>query len=157
MQKITPFLGFDNNAEEAMNFYTSVFKSSRIGRITRWGKDAPGPEGTVMTATFQLHGQDFIVLNGGPHFKFNEAVSFLISCETQEEVDELWEKLSENGKEERCGWLKDKFGLSWQVVPLKLNEMLNDPDPAKAKRVMMAMMQMNKIDLRVLEEAYHSQ
>src|ERR1700704_3653391 len=131
-QKITPFLWFDNQAEEAMNFYTSVFKNSKMGSVTRYPEGTPGPVGSVMTATFQLEGQEFIALNGGPVFKFTEAISFSISCETQEEVDEYWAKLSEGGQEGQCGWLKDKFGLSWQVVPTALPKMLGDADPAKS-------------------------
>ncbi len=154
MQKITPFLSFDDNAEEAMNFYASIFKNSKIGKIRRYGDAGPGPKGTVMTATFELEGQQFMVLNGGPHFKFTEAISFFVNCETQREVDELWEKLSAGGKQSQCGWLKDKFGLSWQIVPSALGRMLNDPDPAKSQRVMKAMMQMGKIDIAALERAY---
>src|SRR5947199_1580981 len=129
MQKITPFLWFDGNAEEAMNFYTSIFKNSKIGRITRYGDAGPGPKGTVMSATFQLEGQEFMALNGGPQYKFTEAISLLVNCKTQQEVDTLWAKLSEGGEEGPCGWLKDKFGLSWQIIPTVLGELLNDPDP----------------------------
>ncbi len=154
MQKITPFLWFDNNAEEAMNFYVSVFKSSKALSVTRYGEGSPGPKGTVMTASFQLEGQEFIALNGGPHFKFTEAVSFFVNCETQEEVDELWEKLSAGGEKSRCGWLKDKYGLSWQIVPTVLGKLLQDKDAAKAKRVMEAMLQMDKIDIARLKQAY---
>jgi predicted 3-demethylubiquinone-9 3-methyltransferase (glyoxalase superfamily) len=154
MQKITPFLWFDGQAEEAMNFYTSVFKNSKIGRVTRYGAAGPGPKGTVMSATFQLNGQDFMALNGGPQFKFTEAISLFVNCETQEEVDELWEKLSAGGKKDRCGWLKDKFGLSWQIIPRALGEMLGDKDPEKSKRVMQAMLQMDKIDTKTLKQAY---
>lgn len=154
MQKITPFLWFDGNAEEAMNFYVSIFKNSKIGRVTRYGDAGPGPKGTVMSATFQLEGQEFYALNGGPQFKFTEAISFFVSCETQREVDELWEKLSAGGEIQRCGWLKDRFGLSWQIVPTALGRMLGDKDPAKANRVMQAMLQMDKIEIRELEEAY---
>jgi predicted 3-demethylubiquinone-9 3-methyltransferase (glyoxalase superfamily) len=154
MQKVTPFLWFDNKAEEAMSFYVSIFKNSKILSVTRYGEAGLGPEGSVMTATFQLDGQEFIALNGGPHFKFTEAISFSVTCETQEEVDELWEKLSEGGEKGRCGWLKDKFGLSWQVNPIVLGEMLQDNDPEKAKRVMEAMLQMDKIDIEVLKQAY---
>ena len=153
MQKITPFLWFDNNAEEAMNFYVSIFKHSKIGRVSRYGDAGPGPKGSVMTAAFQLEGQEFIALNGGPMYKFTEAVSFLVNCETQEEVDELWKKLSEGGKEGQCGWLKDKFGLSWQIVPTALGRLLGDPDPEKAKRVLQAMLQMTKIEIKRLEQA----
>jgi predicted 3-demethylubiquinone-9 3-methyltransferase (glyoxalase superfamily) len=136
MQKITPFLWFDNQAEEAMNFYTSIFKNSKVGNVTRYGEAGPGPKGSVMTATFELEGQEFMVLNGGPQYKFTEAVSFFVNCNSQEEVDTLWEKLSEGGEEGPCGWLKDKFGLSWQIIPTALGQMLNDPDPEKAQRVM---------------------
>jgi len=154
MQKITPFLWFDNNAEEAVNFYVSIFKNSKVVSIARYGDAGPGPKGAVMTAKFQLNGQEFVALNGGPHFKFTEAVSFVVNCETQREVDEFWEKLSEGGEESRCGWLKDKYGLSWQIVPTILVELLQDKDPEKAKRVMEAMLQMNKIDIKKLEQAY---
>jgi predicted 3-demethylubiquinone-9 3-methyltransferase (glyoxalase superfamily) len=154
MQKITPFLWFDGKAEEAMNFYVSVFKNSKVGRVTRYGDGGPGPKGTVMSATFQLDGQEFLALNGGPQFTFTPAISFFVNCETQQEVDELWEKLSEGGTKERCGWLKDKYGLSWQIIPAGLGKMLGDPDPAKAKRVMMAMLQMDKIDIHHLQQAY---
>lgn len=151
-QKITPFLWFDNNAEEAMNFYISIFKNSKVGSVSRYGEAGPGQAGTVMTATFTLNGQEFMVLNGGPHFKFTEAISFFVNCETQEEVDELWEKLSEGGEESQCGWLKDKFGLSWQIIPTALGELLGDKDPEKAKRVMQAMLQMHKIDIDKLRQ-----
>jgi predicted 3-demethylubiquinone-9 3-methyltransferase (glyoxalase superfamily) len=153
-QKITPFLWFDNNAEEAMNFYTSIFKNSKIGGLTRYGEAGPGPKGTVMTGTFVLEGQEFIVLNGGPLFKFTEAISFVIDCQSQEEVDHFWNKLSEGGQKSRCGWLKDKFGLSWQVVPSILSQLLGDKDPQKAKRVMNAMMKMDKIVIKDLKNAY---
>jgi len=153
MQKITPFLWFDDKAEEAMNFYVSIFKNSKVGSVSRYGEVGPGPKGMVMTATFQLDGQDFIALNGGPHFKFTEAVSFSVDCKTQQEVDELWEKLSEGGQKSRCGWLKDKYGLSWQIVPTVLTELLGDKDPAKSKRVMQAMLQMDKIDIETLKKA----
>ena len=156
MQKITPFLWFDGNAEEAMNFYTSIFKNSKIGRITRYGDAGPGPKGAVMSATFQLDGQEFMALNGGPQFKFTEAISFFVNCETQEEVDELWEKLSEGGQKSRCGWLKDKYGLSWQIIPSALGKMLGDKDPEKSQRVMKAMLQMDKIDIRRLQEAHET-
>ena len=157
MQKITPFLWFDGKAEEAMNFYTSIFKNSKIGRITRYGDAGPGPKGAVMSATFQLDGQEFMALNGGPQFKFTEAISFFVNCETQEEVDELWEKLSAGGQKSRCGWLKDKYGLSWQIIPSALGEMLGDKDPEKSQRVMKAMLQMDKIDIKGLEQAYKQQ
>ena len=154
MPKITPFLWFDNNAEEAIQFYVSIFNNSKIVSLHRWGKEGPGPEGTVMTGTFQLEGQEFMALNGGPHFKFTEAISLFVSCETQEEVDELWEKLSRGGSVQQCGWLKDKYGLSWQIIPTALGEMLDDPDPGKSQRVMAAMMQMVKIDVEGLKRAY---
>ena len=154
MQKIIPFLWFNNNAEEAVNFYASVFKDSRILNIARYGDAGPGPKGQVMTASFQLNGQEFIALNGGPHFKFTEAISFVVNCQTQEEVDEYWDKLSDGGEKSRCGWLKDKFGLSWQVVPTILSKLLGDKDAEKSKRVMSAMMQMDKIDIAKLEQAY---
>ncbi len=154
MQKITPFLWFDDQAEEAANFYTSIFKDSKIGEVTRYGEAGPGPAGTVMTITFQLDGQEFIALNGGPHFKFTEAISFSVACETQAEVDDYWEKLSEDGEEGPCGWLKDKYGLSWQITPSVLGELLDDPDPVKSQRVMEAMLQMQKIDIETLKQAY---
>ena len=154
MRKITPFLWFDNQAEEAMNFYVSVFKNSKTGAVTRYGEGGPGPKGAVMTATFQLDGQDFMALNGGPLYKFTEAISFYVNCETQEEVDELWEKLSAGGQPGRCGWLKDKFGLSWQIIPTALSEMLGDKNAEKSKRVMQAMLQMNKLDIAGLKRAY---
>ena len=152
--KIRPFLWFDDNAEEAMNFYVSIFKNSEILSVSRWGEAGPGPAGTVMSATFRLDGQEFMALNAGPHFKFTEAISFFIDCESQEEVDELWEKLSEGGETSQCGWLKDKFGLSWQVIPSILGELMQDPDPERADRVMQAMLQMTKIDIAKLEHAY---
>jgi predicted 3-demethylubiquinone-9 3-methyltransferase (glyoxalase superfamily) len=154
MQKLTPFLWFDGKAEEAANFYVSLFKNSKIVSVARYGEAGPGPKGTAMTATFELAGQRFIALNGGPQFKFSEAISFLINCETQQEVDELWEKLSAGGEKSRCGWLKDKYGLSWQVIPTALGEMLQDKDPQKSQRVMQAMLQMDKIDIARLKQAY---
>ena len=154
MQKITPFLWFDNNAEEATNFYVSVFKDSKILKMSRYSDAGPGPKGSVMVAEFEIQGQKFIALNGGPHFKFTEAVSFVVNCENQEEVDYFWTKLSEGGQPSQCGWLKDKFGLSWQVTPLVLGELMGDKDPEKAKRVMGAMMQMTKIDIGALRRAY---
>ena len=161
MQRITPFLWYDDKAEEAANFYVSIFKNSKIGATTRYeeaGAKASGrPTGSVMTIEFTLDGQDFVGLNGGPHFKFTEAVSFVVNCETQEEVDHYWEKLSEGGEEVQCGWLKDKYGLSWQVVPTILTRLLKDQDPAKAKRVMQAMLQMKKIDISKLKEAAEAQ
>ena len=154
MQKITPFLWFDNQAEEAAKFYCSIFRSSRILSTTRYPEGSPGPAGSVMVVNFQLEGQDFIALNGGPVFKFNEAISFSVDCQTQEEVDELWEKLSAGGSKGRCAWLKDKYGVSWQIVPRQLVELLKDKDPAKSKRVMQAMLQMDKIDISRLKQAY---
>jgi predicted 3-demethylubiquinone-9 3-methyltransferase (glyoxalase superfamily) len=153
MQKITPFLWFNDQAEEAMNFYTSIFKNSKIGSISRYGEGGPGQPGSVMTATFELDGQEFMALNGGPLFTFTEAISFFVNCETQAEVDELWTKLTEGGEESQCGWLKDKYGLSWQIVPTALGELLNDPDAEKAGRVMNAMLQMKKIDIAGLKAA----
>ncbi len=154
MQKITPFLWFDDQAEEAMNFYVSLFKNSKILSLSRYGDVAPGEPGTVMTGNFQLDGQEFMALNGGPQYRFTEAVSFFVSCETQQEVDELWVKLSEGGEEGLCGWLKDRFGLSWQIIPTALGEMLGDKDPERAGRVMQAMLQMRKIDIAGLQRAY---
>jgi predicted 3-demethylubiquinone-9 3-methyltransferase (glyoxalase superfamily) len=158
MQKITPFLWFDDQAEEAANFYVSIFKNSKIGDITRYNeasaKAAGRPKGTVMTIAFQLDGQEFAAINGGPHFKFTEAVSFVVNCETQQEVDTFWEKLSEGGEESQCGWLKDKYGLSWQVVPTVLSRMLKDKDHEKSQRVMKAMLQMKKIEIAPLQQAY---
>lgn len=154
MQKITPFLWFDGKAEEAMNFYTSIFKNSKIGSITRYGEAGPGPKGTVMSATFQLDGQEFMALNGGPMFSFSPAVSFFVNCATQAEVDELWEKLSEGGEKQRCGWLKDKYGVSWQIIPSALGEMLQDKDAERSNKVMRAMLQMTKIDIKSLKQAY---
>ena len=157
MQKITPFLWFNGQAEEAANLYTSLFKNSKIGNVARYGAAGPGPKGSVMSVTFQIEGQEFIALNGGPQFTFSPAVSFLVSCETQEEVDRLWEKLSEGGRKDRCGWLQDKFGLSWQIVPSVLGKMLHDNDPEKSKKVMSAMLQMDKLDIQGLERAYRAQ
>ena len=154
MQKITPFLWFDGKAEEAMNFYVSIFKNSKVVSVTRYGEAGPGPKGTVMSATFQLEGQEFYALNGGPQFTFTPAISLFINCKTQEEVDELWEKLSEGGRTDKCGWLQDKFGLSWQVIPTVLGELLRDKDPQKSKRVMQAMLKMTKIDIKKLKQAY---
>lgn len=154
MQKITPFLWFDDKAEEAMNFYVSIFNNSKVVSVTRYGDAGPGPKGTVMTAAFQLEGQEFVALNGGPQFKFTEAISFVVNCETQEEVDKFWKKLSEGGEKSRCGWLTDKYGLSWQVVPTVLEEMLQDKDPEKSQRVMKAMLQMDKMDIKTLKQAY---
>src|SRR5215831_16193933 len=154
MQKITPFLWFDNNAEEAMNFYVSIFPNSKVQSTTRYGAGGPGPAGTVMTAQFSLDGQEFVALNGGPMHKFTEAVSFVINCETQGEVDRFWDKLTAGGQPGPCGWLKDKYGLSWQVVPTILPKLLSDKDPAKSGRAMAAMMKMSKLDGDALKRAY---
>jgi predicted 3-demethylubiquinone-9 3-methyltransferase (glyoxalase superfamily) len=159
MQKITPFLWFDHQAEEAAKFYTSVFENSKVGKILRYdeaaAKAAGGPVGSVLTIEFEIGGQKFTALNGGPEFKFNEAISFVVNCDTQEEVDYFWEKLSaDGGQESQCGWLKDKFGVSWQIVPTVLIEMLQDKDSEKSERVMKAMLQMQKIDIKTLKEAY---
>ncbi|OGU08238.1 MAG: hypothetical protein A2W29_02605 [Gemmatimonadetes bacterium RBG_16_66_8] len=155
-QKITTFLWFDDNAEEAMDFYVSIFRNSRILSVARYGDAGPGPKGTVMSGTFQLEGQRFMALNGGPLFRFTEAISLLVDCDTQEEVDDLWAKLTaDGGAPSRCGWLKDKFGLSWQIIPSALFELLSDKDPAKSKRVMEAMLQMTKIDIDALKRAHH--
>jgi predicted 3-demethylubiquinone-9 3-methyltransferase (glyoxalase superfamily) len=156
MQKITPFLWFDHQAEEAMNFYISIFPNSKAVVVTRYGDTGPGPKGTVMTVKFQLNGQEFVALNGGPHFKFTEAISFVVNCETQEEVDRYWEKLSAGGEKSQCGWLKDKYGLSWQIVPTALVEMLQDRNAAKTEGVMKALMDMTKLDIKKLKEAYDS-
>ena len=157
MQKITPFLWFDGKAEEAMRFYVSIFKNSKVGAITRYGDAGPGPKGTVMVVTFQLDGQEFIALNGGPQFTFSPAISLVVNCETQGEVDAFWEKLSEGGEKLQCGWLKDQYGLSWQIVPTVLGEMMQDKDEEKSQRVMKAMLQMNKIDIARLKQAYAQQ
>jgi predicted 3-demethylubiquinone-9 3-methyltransferase (glyoxalase superfamily) len=155
MQKITPFLWFNGNAEEAMNFYVSIFKDSRVVSITRYGDAGPGPKGTVMSATFELEGQPFYALNGGPQYTFSPAVSFFISCETQPEIDQLWTKLlAGGGTSQRCGWLLDRFGLSWQIVPSALGKMLGDKSPEKSQRVMKAMLQMDKMDIGGLQQAY---
>jgi predicted 3-demethylubiquinone-9 3-methyltransferase (glyoxalase superfamily) len=156
MQKITPFLWFDHQAEEAMNHYVSIFRNSKVGKILRYGDAGPGPKGSVMVASFELEGQQFAALNGGPQFKFTEAISFVVNCETQAEVDELWDKLSEDGQPQQCGWLKDKFGLSWQIVPSVLIELMSDPDPERSRRVTEAMMQMTKIDIAKLRQAYEA-
>lgn len=155
-QKITPFLWFDDKAEEAMNFYISVFKNGEVKSIRRYGDEVPGMKGKVLTGVFELFGQQFMVIDGGPAFKFTEAISLMVHCDTQEETDELWDAFTKEGKESQCGWLKDKYGLSWQIVPNDLIRLLNDPDPAKARRVMMAMMQMKKIDTNVLKQAYNN-
>jgi predicted 3-demethylubiquinone-9 3-methyltransferase (glyoxalase superfamily) len=154
MQTITPFLWFDGKAEEAMNFYVSIFKNSKVGSESRYGEGGPGPKGSVMSATFQLLGQEFIALNGGPMFTFSPAISFFVNCETQEEVDELWEKLSAGGEKQRCGWLKDKYGLSWQIIPSILGRLLQDKDAQKSSRAMQAMLQMGKLDIKRLQQAY---
>ena len=153
-QKITPFLWFDYQAEEAAKFYVSVFKRSKLGRITRYGKGSPGPEGSVMTVSFKMEGQEFIALNGGPIYKFSPAISFFVNCGTQAEVDDYWKKLSKGGKIHGCAWLDDKFGVTWQIVPTILGELLHDHDPAKARRVMEAMLQMTKMDIKRLKQAY---
>lgn len=154
MQKITPFLWFDDKAEEAANFYVSIFKNSKIGKVVRYGDAGPGPKGTVMTVLFQLDDQEFCALNGGPHYKFSPATSFFVNCETQQEVDEFWEKLSAGGKTNRCGWLDDKYGVTWQIVPTVLGKLLHAENPAKAKSVMQAMLQMEKLDIKKLQQAY---
>lgn len=154
MQKITPFLWFNGNAEEAIQFYCSIFPNAKVVNKTRYGDAGPGPKGTVMTATFEIQGQQFIAINGGPQFKFTEAISFVVTCETQAEIDEMWERLSAGGEQGRCGWLKDKYGLSWQIVPPVLSTMLQDSTPQKADRVMNAMLQMEKLDIATLQRAY---
>jgi len=155
MQRITPFLWYEDKAEEAANFYISIFKNSKILSVLRYGEVGPGPKGSVMTVEFQLEGQEFVALNGGPHFKFTEAISFVVNCATQEEVDYFWEKLTaDGGQESMCGWLKDKYGLSWQVVPTILIELFKDKDAEKSQRVMKAMLQMKKIDISKLKQAY---
>jgi len=158
MQKITPCLWFDNQAEEAAKFYASIFKNSKIGNMTRYGeagaKVSGRPNGSVMTVTFEIEGQEFVALNGGPHFTFSEAISFMMKCETQKEIDEMWEKLSQGGEKGQCGWLKDKYGLSWQIVSPEWNEMLRDKDVQKSERVMKAILQMTKPDIKTLKQAY---
>ena len=151
---ITPFLWFDQQAEEAAAFYTSIFPNSNITKVVRYGEAGPGPAGSAMTVAFELDGQSFVALNGGPHLKFSEAISFVVNCQTQQQVDTYWEKLSAGGTEVQCGWLKDKFGLSWQIVPTALPELLSDPDPQKSQRVMKAMLSMKKIDVAALRKAY---
>lgn len=157
MPKITPFLWFNDQAEEAVEFYASIFKDSKVGKISRYeeeGAKASGrPVGTAMVVPFQIDGQNFLALNGGPHFKFTEAISFVVNCETQAEVDEFWEKLSAGGEKGRCGWLKDKYGLSWQIVPTVVGKLMSDADPEKSKRVMQAVMRMDKLDIETLEQA----
>jgi predicted 3-demethylubiquinone-9 3-methyltransferase (glyoxalase superfamily) len=154
MQKITPFLWFDSNAEEAANFYVSIFKDSKVTSVQRYGDAGPGPKGSVMSLEFQLEGQQFMALNGGPHFKFTPAISLFISCEAQEEVDALWERLLVGGVPQQCGWLQDKFGLSWQIIPAALGRLMADPDPVRSARVMQAMMKMVKIDVAELKRAH---
>jgi predicted 3-demethylubiquinone-9 3-methyltransferase (glyoxalase superfamily) len=154
IQLITPFLWFDHEAEEAARFYTSIFPNSKVVKVVRYSEAGPGTAGSVMTVEFQLQGQSFVALNGGPHFKFTEAISFVVNCETQDEVDAYWEKLSDGGGEVQCGWLKDKFGLSWQIVPTVLAELLDDPDPRKSGRVMQALLTMKKLDIRALRQAH---
>ena len=154
MQKITPFLWFEGRAEEAANFYTSIFRNAKVTDVMRYGDAGPGPKGGVMSATFELEGQRFIALNGGPMFKFTPAISFFVNCESQEEIDYFWNRLSEGGQTQQCGWLQDKFGLSWQIVPTALGEMLHDKDPAKSTRVMQAMLKMTKLDINGLKDAY---
>lgn len=154
MQKITPFLWFNDKAEEATNFYVSIFKNSKVVSVRRFSGAGPGPKGAVMSTIFQIEGEEFFALNGGPHFSFTPAISLFVSCETQQEVDELWEKLSAGGEKSRCGWLKDKYGLSWQIIPKILGQMLEDKDPKKSASVMKAMMQMGKIDMAGLKRAY---
>jgi predicted 3-demethylubiquinone-9 3-methyltransferase (glyoxalase superfamily) len=154
IQKITPFLWFDGQAEEAAQFYSSIFPNSKIVNVTRFGDSGPGPKGSAMTVEFQLDGQTFIGLNGGPHFKFTEAISFLVNCDDQAEVDRYWTKLTEGGAEVQCGWLKDKFGLSWQIVPTVFFKLVSSPDPKKSSAVMQAMMQMKKFDVNALQKAY---
>lgn len=154
MQKITTFLWFNDNAEEAMNFYASIFPNSRIGKVSRYGDAGPGPKGKVMVGTFELEGQQFMALNGGPKFQFTPAISLVVNCETQEEIDRYWSKLSEGGREDQCGWLQDRFGLSWQIVPTLLGKLMADKDRGKANAVMAAMLQMKKLDPKKLQEAY---
>jgi predicted 3-demethylubiquinone-9 3-methyltransferase (glyoxalase superfamily) len=154
MQKITPFLWFDGQAEEAMSFYTSIFKNSKAGTVTRYGEAGPGPKGSVLTASFELEGLEFTALNGGPHFKFNEAISFHVSCDSQEEVDYFWSKLAEGGQTSRCGWLKDRYGVSWQIVPSVLPKLLQDKNAGKSNSVMQAMLQMDKLDIKRLKQAH---
>ena len=156
MQKITPFLWFNNQAEEAVNLYVSIFKNSRIVSLSRYGDAGPGPKGSVMSMTFELEGQQFYALNGGPHFSFTPAISLFVNCETQAEVDELWDKLSTGGRKDRCGWLQDKYGLSWQIVPSVLGQLLGDKNPSKSSSVMRAMLQMDKLDIARLQQAYEA-
>jgi predicted 3-demethylubiquinone-9 3-methyltransferase (glyoxalase superfamily) len=154
MQKITPFLWFDGEAEEAMNFYTSIFKNSKCLSVTRYGDAGPGPKGSVMVAAFELDGQEFVALNGGPQYTFSPAISFVVNCENQQEIDEMWEKLSDGGTNLQCGWLQDRYGVTWQIVPHNIVKLVNSATPEKSNRVMAALMQMEKIDVAKLEEAY---
>ena len=154
MQKIIPFLTFNDQAEEAVNSYVSIFRNSKIVSISRYGEGGPGPKGSVMSISFLLEGQEFVALNGGPQFAFSDGISLFVNCETQAEVDELWEKLSEGGEKGPCGWLKDKYGVSWQIIPTALGEMLQDKDPRKSQNVMQAMLKMTKIDVAALARAY---
>jgi predicted 3-demethylubiquinone-9 3-methyltransferase (glyoxalase superfamily) len=154
MQKITACLWFDGEAEEAARFYASIFRNSRVGRIARYGEGGPRPKGSVLTVEFQLGGQKFLALNGGPQFKFTEAVSFIVNCETQKEVDRMWDELSAGGEAVQCGWLKDRYGVSWQIVPTILGRMISDPDPARVDRVMQAVLRMKKLDIKALKAAY---
>jgi predicted 3-demethylubiquinone-9 3-methyltransferase (glyoxalase superfamily) len=154
MQKITPFLWFDNKAEDAVNFYLSVFKKSKIVRVSRYGNEGPGAKGTVMTVDFRIEGQKFVALNGGPVFAFSQAISFVVNCRTQKEIDRYWEQLSAGGEQQPCGWLKDRYGVSWQIVPVILADMLSDPDTEKSGRVMKAMLPMGKLDIKKLQPAY---
>lgn len=154
MQKVTTFLWYEDKAEEAANFYVSLFKNSKITSVARYGDAGPGPKGSVMVVNFILEGQEFMALNGGPHYKLTPAISLFVNCETQDEVDELWEKLAAGGRKDRCGWLQDKYGLSWQIIPTALMRLMSDPDPKKSARVMQAMLQMDKIDIRKLQEAH---
>jgi predicted 3-demethylubiquinone-9 3-methyltransferase (glyoxalase superfamily) len=154
MQKITPFLWFDSNAEEAVNFYLSIFKNSKITAVSRYGEAGPGPKDSVMAISFQLEGQDFSAINGGPYFTFSPAISFVVDCKTQAELDWYWDRLSDGGELEQCGWLKDKFGITWQIVPSVLGELMSDPDPEKARRVTEAMLKMVKLDIAALQQAH---
>lgn len=157
MQKIIPFLWFDNQAEEAVNYYVSIFKNSKIMQVTHYEEGGPMPKGTVMTIGFQLEGMNFTALNGGPYFTFSSAISFVVNCTSQDEVDYLWDKLSDGGEIQQCGWLKDKFGVTWQIVPIRLIEMLNDSDKEKARGVVQAMLRMKKLDIGILEQAYRGE
>ncbi len=155
IQLITPFLWFNHQAEEAANFYVSIFPNSKIVKVVRYGESGPGPAGSAMTVAFELHGQSFLALNGGPQFQFTEAVSFVVNCQTQQEIDTYWEKLTAGGAEVQCGWLKDKYGLSWQISPTVLSELVGGPDPEKSGRALQAMMTMKKLDIRALQDAYN--